>query len=67
MPVEGELYHVYRLPVFSFVNGSSISLQLQEVLDIARSLLEELESNSGPPEFEEKKTKLIQLKFVLEM
>ena len=41
--------------------------QLQEVLDIARSLLIEIEQNRADPETEEKKGKLEQLKSVLEM
>lgn len=41
--------------------------QLQEVLDIARALLAEIEQNRADPETEEKKGKLEQLKSVLEM
>lgn len=41
--------------------------QLQEVLDIARGLLAEIEQNRADPETEEKKGKLEQLKSVLEM
>ncbi|XP_070536722.1 inositol hexakisphosphate and diphosphoinositol-pentakisphosphate kinase 2-like isoform X3 [Ptychodera flava] len=41
--------------------------QLQEVLDVARYLLSELESQDGIREIEEKKCKLEQLKTVLEM
>ncbi|KAI5745620.1 hypothetical protein M8J76_012817 [Diaphorina citri] len=41
--------------------------QLQEVLDIARMLLTEIENNSADPEIEEKQGKLEQLKGVLEM
>ncbi|XP_042884200.1 inositol hexakisphosphate and diphosphoinositol-pentakisphosphate kinase 2-like isoform X4 [Penaeus japonicus] len=41
--------------------------QLQEVLDIARALLSEIEQNRADPETEEKKGKLEQLKSVLEM
>lgn len=41
--------------------------QLQEVLDIARSLLAEIEQKRADPETEEKKGKLEQLKSVLEM
>ncbi len=40
--------------------------QLQEILDIARFLLSEIKNNSDP-EVEEKKSKLQQLKSVLEM
>ncbi|XP_069998717.1 inositol hexakisphosphate and diphosphoinositol-pentakisphosphate kinase 2 isoform X5 [Penaeus vannamei] len=41
--------------------------QLQEVLDIARALLAEIEQNRADPETEEKKGKLEQLKSVLEI
>ncbi|KAK3878140.1 hypothetical protein Pcinc_017202 [Petrolisthes cinctipes] len=41
--------------------------QLQEVLDIARGLLAEIEQKRADPETEEKKGKLEQLKSVLEM
>ncbi|XP_042888089.1 inositol hexakisphosphate and diphosphoinositol-pentakisphosphate kinase 2-like isoform X4 [Penaeus japonicus] len=41
--------------------------QLQEVLDIARGLLAEIEQNRADPETEEKKGKLEQLKSVLEI
>ncbi|XP_066980676.1 inositol hexakisphosphate and diphosphoinositol-pentakisphosphate kinase 2 isoform X47 [Macrobrachium rosenbergii] len=41
--------------------------QLQEVLDIARALLAEIEQKRADPETEEKKGKLEQLKSVLEM
>lgn len=41
--------------------------QLQEILDIARSLLNEIEHHSADPEIEEKQGKLEQLKSVLEM
>ncbi|CAL4107646.1 unnamed protein product, partial [Meganyctiphanes norvegica] len=41
--------------------------QLQEVLDIARALLSEIEQNRADLETEEKKVKLEQLKTVLEM
>ncbi|XP_042884198.1 inositol hexakisphosphate and diphosphoinositol-pentakisphosphate kinase 2-like isoform X2 [Penaeus japonicus] len=41
--------------------------QLQEVLDIARALLSEIEQNRADPETEEKKGKLEQLKSVLEI
>ena len=40
--------------------------QLQEILDIARFLLSEIKTNSDP-EIQEKKSKLEQLKAVLEM
>lgn len=40
--------------------------QLQEILDIARFLLAEIDSNPDP-EIEEKRSKLEQLKSVLEM
>lgn len=40
--------------------------QLQEILDIARFLLAEIETKDNP-EIEEKKSKLEQLKSVLEM
>lgn len=41
--------------------------QLQEILDIARSLLSEIEHREADPEIEEKQGKLEQLKSVLEM
>lgn len=41
--------------------------QLQEVLDIARFLLSEVEAGSADRELEEKRGKLEQLKTVLEM
>ncbi|XP_075218653.1 inositol hexakisphosphate and diphosphoinositol-pentakisphosphate kinase 2-like isoform X10 [Lycorma delicatula] len=41
--------------------------QLQEILDIARSLLSEIEHRAADPEIEEKQGKLEQLKSVLEM
>ena len=41
--------------------------QLQEVLDISRALLDEIDSQNAPADLEEKRTKLIQLRFVLEM
>uniref|UniRef100_A0A1B6D4P0 Inositol hexakisphosphate and diphosphoinositol-pentakisphosphate kinase n=1 Tax=Clastoptera arizonana TaxID=38151 RepID=A0A1B6D4P0_9HEMI len=41
--------------------------QLQEILDIARSLLSEIEQREADPEIEEKQGKLEQLKSVLEM
>ncbi|XP_013386864.1 inositol hexakisphosphate and diphosphoinositol-pentakisphosphate kinase 2 isoform X1 [Lingula anatina] len=41
--------------------------QLQEILDIARALLLEIEAHPANPEVEEKKSKLEQLKAVLEM
>ncbi|KAB7495313.1 Inositol hexakisphosphate and diphosphoinositol-pentakisphosphate kinase [Armadillidium nasatum] len=41
--------------------------QLQEILDIARALLTEIEEHRADPEIEEKKIKLEQLKTVLEM
>lgn len=41
--------------------------QLQEILDIARSLLSEIEHREAEPEIEEKQGKLEQLKSVLEM
>lgn len=41
--------------------------QLQEVLDIARALLDEIEHHEADQELEEKKRKLEQLKSVLEM
>jgi inositol hexakisphosphate/diphosphoinositol-pentakisphosphate kinase len=41
--------------------------QLQEILDIARSLLVEIEQHKADTEIEEKKGKLEQLKGVLEM
>ncbi|XP_049954851.1 inositol hexakisphosphate and diphosphoinositol-pentakisphosphate kinase 2 isoform X3 [Schistocerca serialis cubense] len=41
--------------------------QLQEILDIARSLLSEIELREADPEIEEKQGKLEQLKSVLEM
>ena len=41
--------------------------QLQEVLDIARFLLSEVNTHHHDPEIEEKKPKLEQLKAVLEM
>ncbi|XP_039298193.1 inositol hexakisphosphate and diphosphoinositol-pentakisphosphate kinase isoform X5 [Nilaparvata lugens] len=41
--------------------------QLQEILDIARSLLNEIEHRAADPEIEEKQGKLEQLKSVLEM
>ncbi|XP_071447220.1 inositol hexakisphosphate and diphosphoinositol-pentakisphosphate kinase 2 isoform X14 [Hetaerina americana] len=41
--------------------------QLQEILDIARSLLNEIQHRAADPEIEEKKGKLEQLKSVLEM
>ena len=41
--------------------------QLQEILDIARGLLIEIEQNTAVPAIEEKKGKLEQLKSVLEM
>ena len=40
--------------------------QLQEILDIARSLLAEIDNNPDPT-IEEKRSKLEQLKSVLEM
>ena len=44
-----------------------LPLQLQEVLNIARDLINEIDAHAAPPDVEEKKAKLIQLKFVLEM
>ncbi|KAL0268246.1 UNVERIFIED_CONTAM: hypothetical protein PYX00_010269 [Menopon gallinae] len=41
--------------------------QLQEILDIARSLLSEIQHSTADPEIEEKQGKLEQLKSVLEM
>lgn len=41
--------------------------QLQEILDIARSLLAEIQQREADPEIEEKQGKLEQLKSVLEM
>nr|CAD7392080.1 unnamed protein product [Timema cristinae] len=41
--------------------------QLQEILDIARSLLNEIQHRAADPEIEEKQGKLEQLKSVLEM
>ncbi|XP_076259069.1 inositol hexakisphosphate and diphosphoinositol-pentakisphosphate kinase isoform X11 [Rhynchophorus ferrugineus] len=41
--------------------------QLQEILDIARSLLAEIQQHEADPEIEEKQGKLEQLKAVLEM
>ncbi|XP_071053987.1 inositol hexakisphosphate and diphosphoinositol-pentakisphosphate kinase isoform X4 [Onthophagus taurus] len=41
--------------------------QLQEILDIARSLLAEIQQHEADPEIEEKQGKLEQLKSVLEM
>lgn len=41
--------------------------QLQEILDIARSLLAEIHQHEAEPEIEEKQGKLEQLKAVLEM
>ncbi|XP_078687109.1 inositol hexakisphosphate and diphosphoinositol-pentakisphosphate kinase 2-like [Branchiostoma floridae x Branchiostoma belcheri] len=41
--------------------------QLQEILDVARYLLHEIENSTSDPEIEEKKSKLEQLKSVLEM
>ncbi|XP_067003920.1 inositol hexakisphosphate and diphosphoinositol-pentakisphosphate kinase 2 isoform X3 [Anabrus simplex] len=41
--------------------------QLQEILDIARSLLSEIQHRAADPEIEEKQGKLEQLKSVLEM
>ncbi|XP_063226372.1 inositol hexakisphosphate and diphosphoinositol-pentakisphosphate kinase 2 isoform X4 [Bacillus rossius redtenbacheri] len=41
--------------------------QLQEILDIARSLLNEIQHHAAEPEIEEKQGKLEQLKSVLEM
>lgn len=41
--------------------------QLQEILDIARSLLSEIQHHAADPEIEEKQGKLEQLKSVLEM
>ncbi|XP_066244855.1 inositol hexakisphosphate and diphosphoinositol-pentakisphosphate kinase isoform X3 [Euwallacea similis] len=41
--------------------------QLQEILDIARSLLAEIQQHEAEPEIEEKQGKLEQLKAVLEM
>jgi inositol-hexakisphosphate/diphosphoinositol-pentakisphosphate 1-kinase len=41
--------------------------QLQEILDISRSLLTEIANRSGETEIEEKQGKLEQLKSVLEM
>lgn len=41
--------------------------QLQEILDIARALLSEIELREADPEIEEKRGKLEQLKSVLEM
>ena len=41
--------------------------QLQEVLDISRILLSEVEAGQAGPEMEEKRGKLEQLKSVLEM
>lgn len=41
--------------------------QLQEILDIARSLLSEIQHHEADPEIEEKQGKLEQLKAVLEM
>lgn len=41
--------------------------QLQEILDIARSLLAEIQQHEADPEIEEKQGKLEQLKGVLEM
>ncbi|KAI9562725.1 hypothetical protein GHT06_010179 [Daphnia sinensis] len=55
----------------SEVNGRHLKLkkpaQLQEVLDIARLLLSEVEAGSADRELEEKRGKLEQLKTVLEM
>ena len=55
----------------SEVNGRHLKLkkpaQLQEVLDIARFLLSEVEAGSADRELEEKRGKLEQLKTVLEM
>ena len=52
-------------------NGRHLKLkkpaQLQEVLDIARLLLSEVEAGLAGPELEEKRGKLEQLKSVLEM
>lgn len=52
-------------------NGRHLKLkkpaQLQEVLDIARFLLSEVEAGSADRELEEKRGKLEQLKTVLEM
>lgn len=41
--------------------------QLQEILDITRSLLVEIQTKKAEPEIEEKQGKLEQLKSVLEM
>lgn len=41
--------------------------QLQEILDITRSLLVEIQTKTAEPEIEEKQGKLEQLKSVLEM
>lgn len=41
--------------------------QLQEILDIARSLLAEIQTKAADSEIEEKQGKLEQLKSVLEM
>lgn len=41
--------------------------QLQEILDIARYLLSEIQTKSAEPSIEEKQGKLEQLKSVLEM
>ncbi len=53
------------------MNGRHLKLkkpaQLQEVLDIARFLLSEVEAGSADRELEEKRGKLEQLKTVLEM
>ena len=52
-------------------NGRHLKLkkpaQLQEVLDISRTLLSEVEAGNADPELEEKRGKLEQLKSVLEM
>ena len=52
-------------------NGRHLKLkkpaQLQEILDISRQLLAEVEAGNADPELEDKRAKLEQLKSVLEM
>ena len=69
------IYNIYRFfEIFEKYDGykqGHVKLkrpkQLQEILDIARSLLAEIQQHEADPDIEEKQGKLEQLKSVLEM